>query len=156
VYTSAIHSSTDTSEIGRSIIAISTSSSLNGVTFSNCLHLSSYFSDIQSITINHFSWNCHDTDQISAIAHPHLVSIVLISELVLLVFDVIVLIRNAEPFGPYHSYITSFISSHSNCPDHFNIALSITSLGNQLYLAFSSTISNAGFIFGSAQFLAAI
>jgi hypothetical protein len=78
------------------------------------------------------------------------------SELVLFVFDVIVLIKNAEPFGPYHSYIISFISSHSNCPEPFNIALSITSLGSQLYLAFSRTISSAGFIFGSAPFLAAI
>jgi hypothetical protein len=142
--------------IAKSIIAISTSSSLNGVTFSNSLHLSSYFSDNQSITINHFSWNCHATDPISAIAHHHLVNIVLISEFVLFVFEVIVLIKNAEPFGPYHSYITSFISSHSNCPDPLRIALSITSLGNQLYLAFSSTISSAGFIFGSAQFFAAI
>ena len=103
VYTSAIQSSTVTSVMARSIIAISTSSSLNGVTFSNCLHLSSYFSDIQSITINHFSWNCRATAHISAIAHHHLVRIVLISELVLFVLEVIVLIKNAEPFGPYHS-----------------------------------------------------
>jgi hypothetical protein len=142
--------------IAKSIIAISTSSSLNGVTFSNCLHLSSYFSDIQSITIKPFSWNCQATAHISAIAHHHLVRIVLMSELVLLVFEVIVLIRNAEPFGPYHSYIISFISSHSSCHEPFNIALSITSLGNQLYLAFSKTISSCGFIFGSAPFLAAI
>jgi hypothetical protein len=80
----------------------------------------------------------------------------LISEFVLFVFDVIVLIKNAEPFGQYHSYITSFISSHSSCPEPFRIALSITSLGNQLYLAFSRTISKAGFILGSAQFFAAI
>ena len=38
----------------------------------------------------------------------------------------------------------------------FNMALSITSLGSQLYLAFSNIISSAGFIFGSAPFLAAI
>jgi hypothetical protein len=76
---------------------------LNGVTFSSSLPLSSYFSDNQSITINHFSWNCHATDPISAIAPHHLVNIVLMSELVLFVFEVIVLIKNAEPFGPYHS-----------------------------------------------------
>jgi uncharacterized membrane protein YjgN (DUF898 family) len=103
VYTSAIQSSTVTSVIAKSIIAISTSSALNGFTLSICLHLSSYFSDNQSTTIRPFSWNCQATAHISAIAHHHLVKIVLISELVLFVFDVIVLIKNAEPFGPYHS-----------------------------------------------------
>jgi hypothetical protein len=110
----------------------------------------------QFVAIIHFSVNCRKTEPGCHNVHEYLFIINFTFCAVLFVFDVRVLIISAVHHGQYHSYNISCKSSHSNCHDHFKIALSIISLGTHQYLAFCNANSNDGFILGSAHFFAAI
>ena len=156
VCTTTFPSSLLKSSIGKLIKSSSSFPSSKGKTLSTGLPPFCSVCVIPSRIIIPVSLNCRATEFGKPRDHQCFHNIALMLDAVLLVLLVTVLIRRAVPAGPYHSYMTSSKFSPSNCPDHFKIALSTTSLGRLYCFALLSANSSAGFIFRSAHFFAAI